>query len=50
MAEIAVQAVLTVADIDRKDVNFELIKVETKVKIKTHICNISSKCIKTVPM
>lgn len=31
MAEIAVQAVLTVADIERKDVNFELIKVETKV-------------------
>ena len=51
MAEIAVQAVLTVADIERKDVNFELIKVETKVKIqKTHICNITSKCIKTVPM
>ena len=33
MAEIAVQAVITVADIERKDVNFELIKVETKVKI-----------------
>ena len=33
MAEIAVQAVLTVADIERKDVNFELIKVETKVTI-----------------
>ena len=33
MAEIAVQAVLTVADIERKDVNFELIKVERKVKI-----------------
>ena len=32
MAEIAVQAVLTVADIERKDVNFELIKVETKVE------------------
>ena len=31
MAEIAVHAVLTVADIERKDVNFELIKVETKV-------------------
>merc|ERR1711963_756585 len=31
MAEIAVEAVLTVADIERKDVNFELIKVETKV-------------------
>jgi len=31
MAEIAVQAVLTVADLERKDVNFELIKVETKV-------------------
>ena len=25
------QAVLTVADIERKDVNFELIKVKTKV-------------------
>ena len=33
MAEIAVNAVLTVADIERKDVNFELIKVETKVLI-----------------
>merc|ERR1711983_192983 len=31
MAEIAVEAVLAVADIERKDVNFELIKVETKV-------------------
>merc|ERR1719471_666700 len=31
MAEIAVEAVLTVADIEHKDVNFELIKVETKV-------------------
>merc|ERR1719259_1496736 len=31
MAEIAVNAVLTVADMERKDVNFELIKVETKV-------------------
>merc|ERR1712018_278902 len=31
MAEIAVEAVLTVADIERKDVNFELIKVEAKV-------------------
>ena len=34
MAEIAVQAILTVADVERKDVNFELIKVETKVKNK----------------
>ena len=34
MAEIAVQAILTVADVERKDVNFELIKVETKVKSK----------------
>ena len=32
MAEIAVQAVLQVADLERNDVNFELIKVETKVK------------------
>lgn len=31
MAEIAVNAVLTVADIDRKDVDFELIKVDGKV-------------------
>jgi len=31
MAEIAVNAVLSVADIERKDVNFELIKVEAKV-------------------
>lgn len=28
MAEIAVNAVLSVADMERKDVNFELIKVE----------------------
>jgi len=31
MAEIAVNAVLSVADIERHDVNFELIKVEAKV-------------------
>lgn len=31
MAEIAVNAVLTVADLEKKDVNFELIKVEGKV-------------------
>merc|ERR1711977_773337 len=31
MAEIAVNAVLSVADIEKKDVNFELIKVEAKV-------------------
>jgi T-complex protein 1 subunit epsilon len=31
MAEIAVNAVLSVADLERKDVNFELIKVEGKV-------------------
>merc|ERR1711976_328459 len=31
MAEIAVEAILAVADIERKDVNFELIKVEGKV-------------------
>lgn len=31
MAEIAVKAVLTVADLEHKDVNFELIKVEGKV-------------------
>lgn len=30
MAEIAVQAVLAVADLEKKDVNFELIKVEGK--------------------
>ena len=31
MAEIAVNAILSVADMERKDVDFELIKVETKV-------------------
>ncbi len=31
MAEIAVDAVLSVADLERKDVDFELIKVEGKV-------------------
>ena len=31
MAQIAVEAVLSVADIERRDVNFELIKIEGKV-------------------
>ena len=31
MAEIAVDAILSVADMDRRDVDFELIKVEGKV-------------------
>lgn len=31
MAEIAVRAVLSVADLERRDVNFDLIKVEGKV-------------------
>ena len=31
MAEIAVDAILSVADLERKDVDFELIKVEGKV-------------------
>ena len=31
MAEIAVDAVMSVADLDRKDVDFELIKVTGKV-------------------
>lgn len=31
MAEIAVNAILTVVDMERKDVDFELIKVEGKV-------------------
>lgn len=31
MAEIAVDAVLSVADLEHRDVNFELIKVEGKV-------------------
>lgn len=31
MAEIAVDAILSVADLQRKDVDFELIKVEGKV-------------------
>ena len=33
-AEIAVDSVLSVADLDKKDVNFELIKVEGKVREK----------------
>ena len=37
MAEIAVQAVLTVADLERNDVNFELIKIETKVNFKQEV-------------
>lgn len=36
MAEIAVNAVLSVADLEKKDVNFELIKVEGKVSICLH--------------
>ena len=31
MSEIAVDAILSVADLERKDVDFELIKVEGKV-------------------
>ena len=31
MAEMVVDAVLNVADIEKKDVNFELIKIESKV-------------------
>ena len=31
MAEIAVDAILSVADLERRDVDFELIKVESKV-------------------
>ena len=31
MAEIAVNAILSVADMERRDVDFELIKIETKV-------------------
>ena len=31
MAEIAVNAVMAVADLEKRDVNFELIKIETKV-------------------
>lgn len=31
MAEVAVKAVMTVADLEKKDVNFELIKIEGKV-------------------
>jgi T-complex protein 1 subunit epsilon len=34
MAEIAVDAVLAVADLDRKDVNFDLIKLEGKIGAK----------------
>merc|ERR1712136_398584 len=38
MAEIAVEAVLTVADIERKDVNFELIIEETKRSMHDALC------------
>lgn len=31
MAEIAVNAVMAVADLEKRDVNFELIKIEGKV-------------------
>jgi T-complex protein 1 subunit epsilon len=31
MAEIAVNAIMTVADMERRDVNFELIRVQGKV-------------------
>ena len=31
MAEIAVNAILTVADFERKDVDFEMVKVDAKV-------------------
>jgi T-complex protein 1 subunit epsilon len=31
LAKIAVEAVMSVADLERKDVDFELIKVESKV-------------------
>lgn len=34
MAEIAVKAVLAVADLERKDVQFDLIKIEVKLNIK----------------
>ena len=34
MAEIAVNAIMSVADFDRRDVDFELIKVEGKVGAK----------------
>ena len=39
MAKIAVDAILSVADFDRKDVDFELIKVEGKV-CKSNVINI----------
>ena len=31
MAEIAVEAILSVADMERRDVDFELIKIESKL-------------------
>lgn len=39
MAEIAVNAVLAVADLEHKDVNFELIKVEGKVCLNLTLSN-----------
>ena len=38
-AEIAVESVLAVADMEKKDVNFELIKMLTKVKKSLNIFN-----------
>lgn len=40
MAEIAVSAVLSVADLEKKDVNFELIKVEGKVSTSKFLSKI----------
>ena len=42
-ADIAVEAVLAVADFEKKDVNFELIKMLTKVKL-LFVFKYSSKC------
>ena len=42
-ADIAVEAVLAVADFEKKDVNFELIKMLTKVTL-LFVFKYSSKC------
>ena len=39
MAEIAVDAVLAVADLERKDVNFDLIKMDSKVRSFFPFCS-----------
>ena len=45
-AEIAVESVLAVADMEKKDVNFELIKMLTKVKKSLNIFMLKIFCCK----